>query len=102
MADKKRKTKKDRRVRMGFLMKVLLLVLLASIGWQLLRLRGEVADAQAQRDALSAEVEAKRQENGALQADIDAGGTQEKIEEIAREELGLVSPGDYVFPDGID
>ena len=42
-------------------------------------------------------VAAQRQENAALEADIAAGPTDEKLEEIARDELGLVKPGEYVF-----
>ena len=40
-----------------------------------------------------------RRENDALAADIAEGPTREKIEEIARDELGLVTPNEYVFDD---
>ena len=93
---------KHPRARTGLLAKLLLLLLLAAVAWELYGLRGKVAGAQAERDALSARVEALRQENERLSADIDAGTTPEKIEEIARDELGMLSPGEYLFPDGID
>ena len=35
-----------------------------------------------------------------LAADIAEGATQEKMQEIARRELGWVLPGEYVFPIG--
>ena len=40
-----------------------------------------------------------KQANDALAADIAEGNTQEKMEEIARDELGYVSPGERVFID---
>lgn len=97
---KQAKKQKKQRVHTGFLTMVLLLLLLAGIGWQLIKLQDQVAAAQAERDRLAAQVEAKQQENAALSADIAEGATDEQIEEIARNELGLVRPGDYLFPDG--
>ena len=103
MAKKKGAAGKNRRIlRAGPLTKLLLLVLLLGIGWQMYRLQSQVEAAQAEKDLLAGQVEAKRQENSALAADIAAGGTQEKMEEIARNELGMVFPGEYVLCDGID
>lgn len=103
MAKKKEAAGKNRRIlRAGPLTKLLLLVLLLGIGWQLYRLQSQVAAAQMERDLLAAQVEAKRQENEALSADLAAGGTQEKMEEIARNELGMVFPGEYVLCDGVN
>ena len=103
MAKKKQAAKEKRRmVRTGPLTKILLLALLLGIGWQLYRLQSQVAAAQMERDLLAAQVEAKRQENEALSADLAAGGTQEKMEEIARNELGMVFPGEYVLCDGVN
>ena len=42
-------------------------------------------------------MESKQAENDALRADIADGGSQEKKEEIARDELGMVAPGERVF-----
>ena len=98
MAKKERTPKGKRRIlRAGPLTKLLLLVLLLGISWQLYRLQGQVEAAQAEKDLLAAQVEVKRQENNSLAADIAAGGTQEKMEEIARNELGLASPGEKVI-----
>lgn len=94
--------RKSRVVRGGPLAKILLVLLLLSVGWQLYSLRGQVAEAQAEKDRLTAQVEAKRRENAALSADIAEGGTQEKMEEIARDELGMVFPGEYVLCDGVN
>ena len=89
-------------VRTGPLAKILLALLLLGVGWQLYSLRSQVLDAQAEKDRLTAQVEAKRQENAALSADIAEGGAQEKMEEIARNELGMVFPGEYVLCDGVN
>ena len=112
MAKKKGAAGKNRRIlRAGPLTKLLLLVLLLGIGWQLYRLQSQVEAAQVEKDLLAGQVEAKRQENSALAADIAAGGAPipaklsmvlEKMEEIARNELGMVFPGEYVLCDGID
>lgn len=103
MAKKERAAKKKLRiVHTGPLTKILLLILLLGISWQLYRLQGQVEAAQAEKDLLAAQVEAQRQENDALSADIEAGRTQEKMEEIARNELGMVFPGEYVLCDGVN
>ena len=63
-------------------------------------LHSQVQDAQAQRDALTAQVQAQEQENAALAADIAEGATEDKMKEIAQEELGLISPNQRVFSVG--
>ena len=75
------------------------MVLLAALGWQLYDLRQQVESAQKERDRYAQQVAAKTEENDALSADIAEGMTPEKVEEIAREQLGLVTPGEYVFYD---
>ena len=59
-----------------------------------------VATLPAQRDALTAQVQAQEQENAALAADIAEGATEDKMKEIAQEELGLISPNQRVFSVG--
>ena len=87
------------RVRASLFTKVLILVLLVGIGWQLVRLRDQVEAAEAEKARLETQIQAQQQENDALAADIAEGNTQEKMEEIARETLGLVYPGERVFID---
>ena len=89
--------KKVARPRAGFLTKLVIVALLAAIGWQLNDLRGQIAGAQAEKESYQAQVEQKEQENAALAADIAEGPTAEKLEDIARDELGYVKPGEYVF-----
>lgn len=98
MAEKTGKTS-SRRTRASVLTKILILALLVGLGFQLYRQQSQVRDAQGELDALKAQVETQQQENDALSQDIAEGPTQEKMEEIAREQLGMVSPGERVFYD---
>ena len=92
--------KKSRRpIRASMFTKLLVLALILGIGWHLIQLRAQVEQAQAEKDALSEQVQAQQQTNDAISADIADGNSQEKMEEIAREKLGLVSPGERVFYD---
>ena len=95
----KQKKQPRQRVRASLFTKVLILVLLVGIGWQLVRLRDQVEAAEAEKARLETQIQAQQQENDALAADIAEGNTQEKMEEIARETLGLVYPGERVFID---
>ena len=90
---------KKKRAKSSLLTRLLLLVLIVGIGCQLYNLRDQVETAQADMELLAAKVSAQRLENDALSADITEGSTQEKMEEIAREELGLVTQNEYVFYD---
>lgn len=98
MAKKERAAKKAR-PRASLLTKAVILMLLAAMGWQLHALKGQVESAQAERDGYAAQVAEQQQKNDALKADIAEGATAEKIEEIARNELGYVTPGEYVIYD---
>ena len=97
MAKKTEQQKK--RPRASLLTKIVLLVLLVAVGWQLYGLQSKVAAAQAEKERYAAQVEQTKRENDALSADIAEGPTREKIEEIARDELGLVTSNEYVFDD---
>lgn len=94
------KQKKGRRqIRLGLFGKLLLLALVAALGWQLYQLKDHVKNAESQKAQLTTQVRDQQQSNDKLQEAIDGGGTQDQMEEIARDELGLVAPGDRVFYD---
>ena len=93
----KARRRKKVKVRARPLTKLVILVLLVAIGWQLYGLRSQVRRAQEEREQYAALVAEKQRENAALEADITEGPTDEKLEEIARDELGLEKPGEYVF-----
>lgn len=96
---KKAHAGKKPRPRTSLLTVFVILALLAVLGYQLHGLRDQVESAQAERDRCAAQVAEKQLENEALKEDIAEGVTPEKVEEIARDELGYVTPGEYVFYD---
>ena len=61
-----------------------------SIGGRWIQTRGLVADAEALQD----EVIQARTENQRIQTAIAVARTDQSIESVAREELGLIKPGD--------
>lgn len=91
--------KEKKHTRASLLTKVLLVVLLAAMGLQLRSLHTQVQEAQAEKDQLAQQVQLQQQENDALSQDIAEGSTQEKMLEIAREELGYVGPNEIVIYD---
>ena len=68
----------------------LLIYAAVSIGGRWLQTRSLVADAEALQD----EIVESRAENQRLQTAIALARTDQAIESVAREELGLVKPGD--------
>ena len=99
MARKSEKSvqKKPQKLSGGLGMKLVLALLLVMVGWQFYSLQGQVAAAEEEKARYESQVEALRQENDALAADIEEGATEEMMEQIARKELGVVTPGEYVF-----
>ena len=92
-----KKQKNVDRPRAGFLIKVVVAVLLVAIGWKVYDLHGQIAAAEEEKERYAAQVAQMQQENAALEADIAEGPTEEKLQDIARDELGFVKPGEYVF-----
>ena len=97
---KQRKTPKAVKLRAGLMTKLLIVILLAALVCKVYALREQVWDAEAEKARIAAAVESKRQENDALSADIEEGCTPEKMQEIARRELGWLLPGEDVFDVG--
>lgn len=97
---KQRKTPKAVKLRAGLMTKLLIVILLAALVCKVYALREQVEDAETEKARIAAEVESRRQENDALAADIEEGCTPEKMQEIARRELGWLLPGEYVFEVG--
>lgn len=99
MAQKKKKAPKKVKARIGLSTVILILILLAGFAWKMNDLQVQVAAAEEQYVALEAQVESQSQTNEQLREAIEQGGTQEQMEQIAREELGLTAPGEKVFYD---
>ena len=53
--------------------------------------------ARAEEEALAQEIAQVEKENAQLQEDLDNADNPELIEEIAREDLGMVVQGEMVF-----
>lgn len=78
---------------------LLLLALILLVGSHLLTLRAEIDNAETQRQALAAQVEAQQHENESLSAALDKADDPEYLQELAREQLDMVAPGERVFYD---
>ncbi len=88
------------RLRKSALITKLVLLALAIFAVALIvKLRGQIDEMTARRDALAQQVAAAEQKNTALRQDIDLLGTDDSVRKIARERLNLVSDGEIVFVD---
>lgn len=85
--------------RAGMLTKLLLLILLVVSLTTLLDLRSQAKTLAQQQAALEEANERQRRENEALSVAIAEKDDPERIAEVARKRLGLVSPGEIVFYD---
>lgn len=83
----------------GLLFWILILLMLAALGWTLHSVQAQVRAAEAERDRYAQQVAQTEQINEALRDDIAEGATDEKMKELAREELGWTDPDEYVFYD---
>lgn len=82
----------------NLLVHVVILLLLATVGCGFMPF-GQVRAAQAERDQYARQVENVQQENETLRSDIAEGPTEEKMKELAREELGMIDSNSYLFLD---
>lgn len=76
---------------------VLVLVVYATV--TLVSLQSQISAKRDEVDALEKSIAAAQQEHQRLQDAIDNMDTDEGVEEIARNKLGLVSPGEIIFQD---
>lgn len=76
---------------------LLLAALLVVIGVQIYRMFGQLQDARAQEADYARQVAELQETNRQLQEDLDNAGSLDIIEDIARDELGLVRDGEKIF-----
>jgi len=62
-------------------------------------LRDRIAAAEAERSALAAQVAQQEQENRSLEAALQRADDPAYLQELARKQLGMVSPGQKDFYD---
>ena len=94
---RKQRRPKAKRTVGGPLAGLLLVVLLFGVGTQLYQMQAQLAAARSEAEALAEEIQQVTEANQALEEDIQGSADPEKIEETAREELGMVTPGEKVF-----
>ena len=77
----------------------LVLLLLVFMGWQLAAMRSKLDVARAEQAALEVRVAQQEQENRGLEAALESAEDPEYLQELARENLGMVTPGQKDFYD---
>jgi len=85
--------------RAGLITKIVILAIIVYAGITLVSLKMQVSDARETRDALQSQVDGVLQTNTELQYAIDHSTDPNTIEDIARNKLGLVKPGEKIFYD---
>lgn len=81
----------------GFLTKIVVLALLIAASVTLLRMQGQIAQAERERQELQRLVSQQTQVNADLQDAVDHSGDPDRQADIARNELGLAAPGEKVI-----
>jgi len=89
------KQKRKRKLLLPFI----LLLLFSIAGVQLLRLQEKIETAEAEKAALEQQLSEQQQENDALSSALDKANDTEYLEELARDQLGYVTPGEKDFYD---
>ncbi len=93
------KTDRPARRRTSLLTMLAILVLLVLVGAELLHTRSQIAAAQSEQQALQEQLNAAKQENDALASALEKADDPEFLQELARDQLGYVTPGEKSFYD---
>ncbi len=83
----------------GILTKLLIAVMVVYAVCSIVSVRTDIAEAEESLTALNQQIEDAQQENARLEYEIEHSEDPETIEQIAREKLGLVKPGEKIFYD---
>lgn len=81
----------------GKLTILLLVGLLIGLGAQIYSMFGQLQDARAEEAVYAQRLSELQETNEQLKEDLNNSGNQALIEDIARDQLGMVSPGEKVF-----
>jgi len=81
----------------GLLTKIVVLVLLIYLATTLMDMRSRIVSVQTEQDALTQQVAAQSQRNAELADAVEHSDDPQRINDVAREKLGLVEPGEKVF-----
>ena len=85
--------------RTGAFTLAVIVALLLLVTAELLHTRERIAAAQAEQASLETVLAAQKQENASLEAALGKAGDLEYLQELARDELGYVTPGEKDFYD---
>ncbi len=85
--------------RASLISKIIILAIILYAGISLVSLKVQVSDAREKRDALQSQADSILKENTELDYSINHSADDETIEDIARNKLGLVKPGEKIFYD---
>ena len=83
----------------GFITMLVLVVLVAVMGIELVQMHGKLRSARSEEAAVAAQVQQRRLENEALKSDLSKADDVEFIKDLARSQLGLVEEGERIFYD---
>ncbi|MBO4915723.1 MAG: septum formation initiator family protein, partial [Oscillospiraceae bacterium] len=76
-----------------------ILIILFAVGFELLQMHEKLAAAQGEQAIISQRLSRQRQENRTLEAALERADDPEFLQQLAREQLGMVSPGEKDFYD---
>lgn len=85
--------------KLGLLSTVVIIVLVVYSCMTMVSLKVQTDEARARRDELQTQVDRYNQENSELQYSIENSTDPEIIEDVARNDIGLVRPGEKIFYD---
>ena len=83
----------------GLLNGLFVLAVLAVLAVMIMHLQTKIKSAQEQEREIAQQVDSQKQQNAALEAGLEKADDPEYLQELAREQLGMVSPGEKVFHD---
>ncbi len=83
--------------RSGIITKVVVFALVIYASVALVNLRGRIDAARSEKAALQQQVTEKETTNAELEYEIEHHDDEDTIADIARDELGLVAPGEKVY-----
>ena len=86
-------------IRSSLVTKILVLVLVVYATVTLVSIQEQVTQKKAEAETLQTQIETTHQENLRIEQAIEGLDTQEGIEAVARQKLGMVSRGEIVFYD---
>lgn len=78
---------------------ITLVVLVAVVSVELLRVYGQLDSAKTQRDTMGQQLEEQKKENSDLESDLGKANDKEFIKGLAKDQLGLAEVGERIFYD---